>query len=101
MFHYACETFIIPRGHFVPEGGYRNTFRPCVRPSVRPRSYLRDGSWDHYETLGHHKVLLWDDARHFEKIQDGRLVIEKLGQKWPFSPILAHFMLYLCQNGLD
>jgi hypothetical protein len=61
--------FFIPREHFVPERGYRNAFRPSVctyvRLSVRTGSDLRDGSWDHYETLGYLGVPVWDDARHF------------------------------------
>jgi len=27
--------------------------------------------------------------------------VEKIGQKWPFSPIWAHFMLYRRQNSLN
>ena len=41
--------------------------------SVRPSLDLRDGSWDHYETLGHHKVPSWDDARHFEILKKSKM----------------------------
>ena len=55
--------FLSPAGTLCPKG---DIGIPSVRPSVRWSSDLRDGSWDLYETLGHHKVPPWDDARHFK-----------------------------------
>jgi len=59
------DLFLYPVGPVGPEGGYRNTFRPCVRACVRPASDLRDGWLDLSEILGHHQVPCTDDARLF------------------------------------
>ena len=86
----------IPRRHFVPKGGYRNAF--C--PSVRTGSDLRDGSWDRYETLGYLGVPIGDDAHHFWFLKKSKMAARrwKKSKKWPFLPILIHFMSYLYQN---
>ena len=38
-----------------------------------PSSDLRDGSWDHFETLEHLKVPVWDDARLFEILTKSKM----------------------------
>ena len=92
--------FFIPRGVLSdPQGGYRNTLRPCVRPCVWAHSSeMAERIFTKLIDMIKYHPWIMPVFLKFWKNSRWPSAIEKIGKKLPFSPILAHFKLYLRQK---